>query len=92
MYYKYFRNIIKSQGVPQINNEELIRLLDIAYFEGAINFLKHKKEKTTNSELRYRHDIDIKALEKQVERLINGQYGDIYPKEVLNGMLLKSRG
>ena len=78
--------------MPQINNEELIRLLDIAYFEGAINFLKHKKEKTTNSELRYRHDIDIKNLQKQVERLITGNYGDTFPKHVLNGMLVKSRG
>lgn len=91
MYYKYFRSIIKSQGVPQINNEELIKLLDIAYFEGAINFLKHKREKATSSELRYKHDIDIKNLEKQVVERLNGPYGEIYPKQVLNEMLVRSR-
>lgn len=91
MYYKYFRGVIKNQGTPQLNNEELTRLLDIAYIEGAINYLKQKKDKTTKSEDRYKLDIDIISLEKRISFLINSQYGDNKPKDVLNSMLVNSR-
>ncbi|WP_223032672.1 hypothetical protein [Hanstruepera marina] len=91
MYYKYFRGVIKNQGTPHLNNEELTRLLDIAYIEGAINYLKQNKEKVLTSDERYKLDIDIISLEQKVSRLISGRYGDKYPKEVLNGMLVNSR-
>ena len=91
MYYKYFRGVIKNQGTPQLNNEELTRLLDIAYIEGVLNFLKQKMANAPTNEERYRHNLDIIQIEKSLSRLIGGQYGTTYPKDVLNGMLVKSR-
>lgn len=91
MYYKYFRGVIKNQGTPQLNNEELTRLLDIAYIEGALNFLIQKKDKALITEQRHKNDVDIYRLKKKLSSLIGGQYGDEYPIDVLNDMLVKSR-
>ena len=86
-----FRGVIKNQGTPQLNNEGLTSLLRIAYIEGAINNLKQKKDKISNNDERYKLDINIISLEKRVSHLINSRYGDKYPKEVLNSMLVNSR-
>ena len=91
MYYKYFRGVIKNQGTPQLNNDELTRLLDIAYIEGALNFLNQKRDKAPNTEERHKNDVDIYHLKKKLSSLLGGRHGDIYPKDVLNRMLVKSR-
>ncbi len=91
MYYKYFRGVIKNQGVPNLNSEQHVKMHDIAYFEGALNILKKLKEKTIKTEERYKYDVEIMSIEGNLSRLLNLPYGKEYPKSVLNGMLIKSQ-
>lgn len=91
MYYRYFRGVIKNQGVPNLNNEQLKRMLDIAYFEGALNLIKDKQAKTTDNQESHKYSIDIINLEKHISKLLNYPYAKETPKSILNSMLSKSR-
>ncbi|WP_026755752.1 hypothetical protein [Sediminibacter sp. Hel_I_10] len=91
MHYKYIRTIVKSAGIPNLNAEQFVRLMDIAYYEGALNYLKKKQSDTKNRDERHKYALEILHLEDRLAVLLNSPYHKIKPNEVLNVLLVNSR-
>ena len=84
---KYYRNLIKVNGLPHLNVEQHCRLMNIISLEGGINQLELLRCKQTVTSRKYELDIKLQHLKGKLKTLTL----DHYPKEVMNNMLWLSK-
>ena len=69
MHYKGIRNIVNKKGIPELSIEQFVKLMDIPYLEGALGYVKKKRDESNDQRLSYNHSVEILNLEKSVIQL-----------------------
>jgi len=86
-YTRYYSRVLKAHGIPHISVDQQCRLMNIVSLEGRLSELESlKKDLKLSSEA---HNYDVKIY--KVKQQILGLTADVYPKDLFNEMIVKSR-
>ena len=86
-YTKYYRGVLRNQGVPNLNVEQYARLMNIVFLEGRLQELLVLKESIQNREEYYKYDVRINRITNKIKELSF----DNLPKELMQNMIFNSK-
>ena len=85
-YAKYFGEIIKNNGQPQLNDDQFRRMMNIVYLDGKLAGMECLRTKLKRLSNDYRFDMDYHLVSKQLTEIT----GNTEPGELLSQMIRKS--
>ena len=69
---QYLSMVIKYEGVPNLDNEQFGKLMNLVHLEGCITALEKMKKIEPNPDLRFKYDIPLMGYNDKIETLTEG--------------------
>ncbi len=84
---RYYSKMLDAQGQPHLSVEQHKMLFNIISLESRLDEIEKIKKVEKNIKLKYKYDVRIHRLKKQLNSLTL----DKFPKEVIETMLFRSQ-
>jgi len=82
-YTKYLSSILRTQGVPNMDQEQFGKIMNAVHLEARLSLLKTLKEKAVKSSEPYRYDIDYHTNDTKLTAITK----NLEPKEFFERLL-----